>query len=377
MERRSRRAWGPRPQEDVKPRLSSLSAHRVAYRSSNESAEGLTVARSDLLRRLFDSYARADDVGFRRAAKEIIADERHKNHRLLANELEHALGAQRPPGGGDPLTLRPIPKSRDDRHLLRLDKPRRELTELVLSDESRSVLEEIVVENQARSRLTSHALHPRQRLLFLGPPGTGKSAAAHAIAAELSLPVATASLASLTSSFLGDTARNIESVIKFAEQTPCVLLLDEFDVLGQERDQAGDHGEMRRVAATVLQLLEDVHGESLIVATSNHPHMVDTALWRRFDEVIGFDPLNQAQIADLVGLKLRAMHHDLSTHAWAKRMTGLSPAEVEIVCVSAMRHALIAERATVSDSDMHEAASAMRRRRNLVVHSTPGAEDQD
>ncbi|HEY3685094.1 MAG TPA: AAA family ATPase [Streptosporangiaceae bacterium] len=335
------------------------------------------MARSDLLRRLFDSYSRADDVAFRRAASEVIADERRKNHRLLANELERALSAQRPPGGGDPLTLRPIPKSRDDRHLLRLDKPRRDLTELVLSSELRSVVEEIVVENQARSLLTSHALHPRQRLLFLGAPGTGKSATAHAIAAELSLPVATASLASLTSSFLGDTARNIESVIRFAEQTPCVLLLDEFDVLGQERDQTGDHGEMRRVAATVLQLLEDVHGDSLIVATSNHPHMVDTAVWRRFDEVIGFDHLNQAQIADLIELKLRAMHHGLSTRSWAKRMAGFSPAEVEIVCVGAMRHALIADRTTISDTDMREAANAMRRRRNLVARSTPEAEDRD
>ncbi|SLC91033.1 AAA ATPase, central domain protein [Mycobacteroides abscessus subsp. massiliense] len=190
------------------------------------------------------------------------------------------------------------------------------------------------------------------------------------------MPVATASLASLTSSFLGDTARNIESVIRFAEQTPCVLLLDEFDVLGQDRGQVGDHGEMRRVAATVLQLLEDVHGESLIVATSNHPRTVDTAVWRRFDEVVGFDPLDQAQIADLIELKLRAVHHDLSTRLWAKRMAGFSPAEVEIVCVGAMRRALIAERTTVNDYDMGEAASAMRRRRNLMAHSGPETDDQ-
>jgi len=333
------------------------------------------MARSDLLRRLFESYAGADDVAFRRAAKEIIADERHKNHRLLANDLEHALGTQRRPGGGGPLTLRPIPKNRDDRHLLRIDKPRHELAELVLGRESRAVVEEIVVENQARSLLTGHALRPRQRLLFVGSPGTGKSATAHAIAAELSLPVATASLASLTSSFLGDTARNIESVIRFAEQTPCVLLFDEFDVLGQERDQAGDHGEMRRVAATVLQLLEDLNGESLVVATSNHPKMMDTAVWRRFDEVIGFDPLNDAQMTDLVELKLRAIHHDIAVQFWVTQMAGFSPAEVEIVCVAAMRQALLAERTMVNDDDIRQAVDAMRRRRNLIAG--PGSEAED
>ncbi|SIE88257.1 ATPase central domain-containing protein [Mycobacteroides abscessus subsp. abscessus] len=335
------------------------------------------MARSDLLRKLFESYAHADDIAFRRAAKEIIADERHKNHRLLANELEHALGSQRPPGGGDPLTLRPVPKNRDDRHLIRIDKPRHDLVELVLGRESRAVIEEVIAENQARSLLTSHALRPRQRLLFIGAPGIGKSATAHAIAAELSLPVATASLASLTSSFLGDTARNIEAVVRFAEQTPCVLLFDEFDVLGQERDQAGDHGEMRRVAATVLQLLEDLHGESLVVATSNHPKMMDTAVWRRFDEVIRFDRLNEAQMADLVELKLRAFNHEVAVQLWVTQMAGFSPAEVEIVCVAAMRQALLNDRTTVDDDDMRQAANAMRRRRSLIAGPGSDAEDDD
>lgn len=103
------------------------------------------------------------------------------------------------------------------------------------------------------------------------------------MAAELSLPVATASLAALSSSYLGDTGRNVEAVIRFAEQTPSVLIFDEFDVLAQERAQAGDHNEIRRVAAVVLQLLEDLKGESLVVATSNHPRLVDTAMWRRFE----------------------------------------------------------------------------------------------
>lgn len=327
------------------------------------------MARSDLLRRLFAAYARADDVAFRRVAGELIDDERRKNHRLLASELERELNAQRRPGGGEQLTLRPIPKSRDERPLIRLTKPRRELIELVLPPTVQAVIEEIVTENRGRSLLTSHALHPRQRLLFLGSPGTGKSATAHAIAAELSLPVATASLAALTSSYLGDTARNIEAVVRFAEQTPCVLLLDEFDVLGQERDQAGDHGEMRRVAATVLQLMEDVRGESLIVATSNHPQLLDAAVWRRFDELVGFDNLNQTQTAQLITVKLRGAHHEISPRSWAKRTAGLSPAEVELVCLDAMRRALLAGRDGVIDDDMHAALGRMRGRRDLIGHA--------
>lgn len=329
------------------------------------------MARSDLLRRLFAGYAQSNDQEFRRAANDIIADERRKNHRLLANELERALNVNRRPGGEDLLTLRPIPKSRDERPLLRLIKPKRELAELVLAPAVRGVIDEIIEENRRRGDLRSNALYPRQRLLFVGSPGTGKSATAHAIASELSLPVAVASLPALTSSFMGDTARNVESVVRFAEQMPCVLLLDEFDVLGQERAHERDHGEMRRVAATVLQLLEDFHGESLVVATSNHPGLVDSAMWRRFDGLVGFDGLNASQLAELIRLKLRAHPSTIDVREWAERMTGFTPAEVELACFDAMRRTILAGKSEVDDEAMAAATQCLHDRRQLLMGATP------
>lgn len=320
------------------------------------------MARSDLLLKLFTSYSRGDDTEFHSLAREIIADERRKNHRLLASELEHALARTADPVGSRPLTLRPIPKGRDERPLLRLAKPDHELDDLVLDESRREVLRDVVMENLSRATLTSNALRPRQRLLLLGPSGTGKTASAHAIAAELSLPVATASLAGLTSSFLGETARNIEAVIGFAEQVPCVLLFDEFDVLGQERGQSGDHGEMRRVVATVLQLLEDFRGESLVVATSNHPQRVDAAIWRRFDELIVFDLLEQEQLGELVALKLRSIRTAISIPQWSRRLRGRTPAEVELVCLNAMRRTLLTGGQVVDDDAMGAALARMEAR---------------
>ncbi len=333
------------------------------------------MARGDQLRRLFASYGNSDDAGFRKAANELIADERNKNHRLLATELERELNSAQRPGVSQPLTLRPLPKSRDDRPLIRLSKPQRELAELVLPPSVRTVIDEVVAENSSRAALTSHGLRPRQRLLMTGPPGTGKSASAHAIAAELSLPVATASLAAMTASFLGDTAKNIEAVVRFAEQTPCVVLFDEFDVLGQERAHAGDHGEMRRVAATVLQLLEEMHGESLLVATTNRPQHLDTAVWRRFDELIGFGRLNQTQRGELISLKLRAVRTNLSARQWARTLSSLTPAEVELVCVDAMRRMVLAKLDVVDDSMMTAAFHQMRRRRALLGDTAPSGHD--
>lgn len=323
--------------------------------------------RSDLIRQLFVSYAHGDDAGFHQAARELIAEERRQKHRVLAAELEHALLAQRKPGAGQqPLTLRPVPVSRDERPLLRLTKPEHDLAELVLSPTARATIEEIIRENLSRTSLAGHGLRPRQRLLFVGPPGTGKSATAHAIAAELSLPVAVASLAALTSSFLGDTARNIDAVVRFAEQTPCVLVFDEFDVLGQERGQGGDHGEMRRVAATVLQLLDEVRGESVIVATSNHPRLIDAALWRRFDELVIFEELGAAELGELIDLKLRGFPATVSTADRAEELAGLSPAEIELVCRDATRRAVLAQQPAVDDATFGAAMSRIRARRAAI-----------
>jgi SpoVK/Ycf46/Vps4 family AAA+-type ATPase len=243
-----------------------------------------------------------------------------------------------------------------------LIKPEHEIDELVLNPATRQVIIDVMRENASRSTLTSFGLRPRQRLLFIGPPGTGKSAAAHSIAAALSLPIAVASLASLTSSYLGDTSRNLEAVMRFSEQTPCVLLFDEFDVVGQERGQSGDHGEMRRVAAAVLQLLEEAKGESLIIATSNHPQLVDAAIWRRFDELLIFDQLSEDQIAELIEMKLRAMPTQVSFAMWARALRGFSPAEVELTCFHAMRQTVLANQLKVDDAAMGTAVQRMQER---------------
>ncbi|EMD27238.1 hypothetical protein [Amycolatopsis azurea] len=114
------------------------------------------MAHSDLIRRLFASHIQSDDVGFRHAASELIAEERRKNHRLLADELERELNSQQRPGPGLSLTFKAIPKSRDERPLLRLTKPRHELDDLVLTSNVRTLVDEIVSEFRSRSILTSH-----------------------------------------------------------------------------------------------------------------------------------------------------------------------------------------------------------------------------
>ena len=324
------------------------------------------MARSDLLKLLFAAYSRGDDAEFRRAASRIVEDERRKHHELLANDLQQALTRDRRPGAETPLTMQPLPKGRDERPLLSLTKPARELDDLVLSADTANLLRELIEENRSRSVLASHGLRPRQRLLFVGPSGTGKSASAHAIAAELSLPVATVSLAALTSSYLGETARNVESVVRFAERTPCVLLFDEFDAISADRGIGVDHAELRRVVATVLQLLEQMHGESVLVSTSNYPGLLDEAVWRRFDEVAEFKMLSSKALEELIELKLQAVPHRIDTHRWADKLASLAPAEVEAACLHAMRRWALSGVAKLTDDHMAIAADRLEQRNEIT-----------
>lgn len=329
------------------------------------------MARSDLLKLLFAAYSRGDDAAFRDVAGRIVTDERRKRHDLLATDLQAALTRDRRPGVAPVLTMQPLPKGRDERPLLSLAKPQHDLDDLVLDERTTSLLEELIEENRSRTVLASHGLRPRQRLLFIGPPGTGKSASAHAVASQLSLPIATVSLASLTSSYLGETARNVDAVVRFAERTACVLLFDEFDALSTDRGLGSDHAELRRVVATVLQLLEQMHGESVLIATSNHPSLLDTAVWRRFDEVAVFGELPADGVSRLIALKLQSVPQRVNIPLWADRLASLSPAEVEAVCMQALRRWVLGGAKEVTDE--HVAAAVKRIEQRSIIPGILGS----
>jgi len=293
-----------------------------------------------------------DALTFLASAQHLIDDERRKNHTLLARELEAALRDPRGPGGPPVLSLKPVPTGRDEMPLLTLANRGSSSRTWCSTRASRPPCWTWLRRTPTAACSPRTPLRPRQKLLLVGPPGTGKSAAVHAIATELSLPVATVSLAALTSSFLGQTARNIEAVIRFAETTPCVLLLDELDALAAERSAPGDHGEIRRVVATLLQALEHLRGESVVVATTNHPAVLDSAIWRRFDEVIRLGLLDDAGAAQLIRLRTRTVQVTADIDVWAGRLVGLSPAEIELVCLDALRHVVTSSDDTLGDAHL-------------------------
>ena len=155
--------------------------------------------------------------------------------------------------------------------------------------------------------------------MFCGPSGCGKTLTAEVIAGELGRPLTIVRTDSVVSSFLGETAANLRRVFDFVSASPLVALFDEFDALGKEREDASEHGELRLVVNAVLQMLDAYDGRSLVIAATNHEQLLDSAIWRRFEEVLFLKPPTPAQLLRLLTIKLRGVRYDLDINDLAHR----------------------------------------------------------
>lgn len=318
------------------------------------------MAEGRLLRKLISAGARTEDVEFRRAAEEIIREEREKKHHLLANDLERILY-------GDHATPRPrskrtvsndVPKDRErGLPLLDIREPVRGLSDLVLAPEIREMLEDVLRERSKEEVLGTFGLRPATRLLFYGPPGCGKTTAAEALATELGLELATVRLDAVVSSYLGETAANLRKVFDFVDSHRLVVLFDEFDAIGKEREDPSEHGELRRVINGFLQMLDAYRGPSVLIAATNHEGLLDRALWRRFDEVITFDKPTREQLRELLKIKLRAVRTDLPLDRsdFLDLFSGMAHADVERVLVRAIKTMALDGRQFLSEDIVHSA----------------------
>jgi len=299
------------------------------------------MASGRILRQLVKAGSAGDVAAFRQASEAIIQEERQKQHHLLANDLEQILygDAYRPASQAIRGIRERIPADQErGLSLLTLREPTRGLAEIVLSEENQSLIEDILEQHHRADVLRSYGLRPADKILFCGPPGCGKTLTAEVIATELSLPLALIRLDSVVSSYLGETAANLRKVFDFINSTPMVALFDEFDALGKERADASEHGELKRVVNAVLQLLDAYQGKSLIIAATNHEGMLDSAIWRRFEEVLVLGPPTREQLSQLFKIKLRGVRRDFEVddEQVLSLFPDMSYADVERV----LRHAI-------------------------------------
>ena len=310
------------------------------------------------LKELFRAFGSGDELSFRRAATAIIEEEEAKQHVVLARDLRKLLAS-----GEKAVTVwGALPDPPLDRGgewpLAEVRHPCLNVSDLILAPPSLKKLEDVAQEMPSWERLATFGIPQRRRLLFFGPPGCGKSSAAEALATELTVPLLIVRLDSVISSYLGQTATNLRSIFDCAEAGPKVILFDEFDAIGRARDDIAEHGEIKRVVNAFLQMLDGYRGPSLLVAATNHEQLLDSALWRRFDEVVHFPRPTVHQIRALLRKRLRPIRHrGLAIETAASRLKGLPHAAAEAAAWGAMRRTVVAGRGLVQDEDLAESVS--------------------
>ena len=318
------------------------------------------MARGELIKGLLVSYGH--DEEFRAVVEQIISEEEKKNNRVLARSLRKTLnniGATARPGGGLS-RLVPFPDEAND--FIQRVEPAHGPQDILLSPENTKLFLGLIREFRQSDRIRRHGLPVRSKLLFCGPPGTGKTLCAEVFANELGLPFFHVRLDSLISSYLGETATNIRKTFEFARRQPCVLFFDEFDAIARSREEAGEHSELRRVVSSLLIFIEQIEPGGFLVAATNLDGHLDRAVWRRFDEIVWFDAPDESMVRRYLVHAFRNVRTSFDPAGYADRLQGYCYADLERVCVQAMKLSVLGGNKAISDKESREAVRDARRR---------------
>lgn len=170
----------------------------------------------------------------------------------------------------------------------------------LLTGEVEEVLTQLIAERRQSDRLQAMGLTPTRSAIFVGPPGVGKTLTARWLATQLKVPLYVLDLTAVMSSLLGKSGANLRAAIDFAKREPCVLLLDEIDAIAKRRSDDTDVGELKRLVTVILQEVDEWPASSVLLAATNHPELIDPALWRRFDLVVQFKTPNERGVKEAI-----------------------------------------------------------------------------
>ncbi|MCI5208310.1 MAG: ATP-binding protein [Candidatus Electrothrix sp. ATG2] len=315
---------------------------------------------SELIKQLFLSFNNKDNDGFVQAAREYIEREKRKKHNVVARELEKALYQSAGSTNSQRRFRENLPIPRDTEKgfpLLEIQHVDQDFDSLILSQGCKKQLERIIREFKDADILATYNLSYKKKILLCGKPGTGKIFSAQIISSVLNIPLVYIGFDAIISSYLGETAGNLRKVFDFVENGVWIVLFDEFDIIGKKRDDNYEHGEIKRVVNNFLQMLDNFKGDSIILAATNHQNMLDSAIWRRFDAVIDYTLPDEATRRQLFELYLKPIKRDEQLHLddAAKISQGLSPSDIQMIAVEAMKNSIIDARNSLSEDDLNDA----------------------
>lgn len=296
------------------------------------------MARSDLLLSIVRAGAAGDQAALRSSVEAIVADERSKNHNILADRLQRALNtvAVTSPGGR-------VPSSHAGRDTILETEPRQRLEDLILPLPVTHQVGQLVEEQHRADLLRAHGMQPRHRVLLSGPPGNGKTSIAEAIAEALAVQFFTVRYDALVGSYLGETNTRLARLFDYARTVPCVLFFDEFDSIGKERGDVHETGEIKRVVSFLLMQIDQLPSYVVTVAATNHAELLDRAVWRRFQLRLALPQPSRDALAMFLErqFSLWPDNPGMSPETVAKKLGSISYAEALEFCQTVRRQYIL------------------------------------
>ncbi len=322
--------------------------------------------KAELIANIITAHCSGDESKFKAAVDELAADEDRKGNVRVSSLLLAAYKGKKttlikkpdvmsaPEGGFAAQSAGGTFAPRDKDSLLELYdiiRPTVSLDDVVLPANQRKLLLQILQEHNENAKLAEHNLPVANRLLLCGPPGCGKTMTANAIAHELGLPMAYVRLDGLVSSYLGQTSVNLRKVFTSVGTMPIVLFLDEFDAIAKKRDDGNEMGELKRVVTALLQNFDNMPDNVFLIAATNHEHLLDPAIWRRFNYVINFGYPDDEQRAELTGRWLAEyrVEHNLDIKKLTALTVDRSTAQIKELVISVAKRYVTTDKAVTMD----------------------------
>ncbi|MFL9502294.1 AAA family ATPase [Rhodopseudomonas palustris] len=309
-----------------------------------------------------------------RSAGEVMRDLIREAHRQSSKTPVERIAPDSPAraaqfaGGGSPM----LPEAL--RGLLREVEPTRLMSDLVLPAQILADLRDFVSEIHELPLLRSHSLEPRHTLLLIGPPGTGKTSLAGALAKELALPFLTVRYEGLVGSFLGETASRLQEIVDYVSHTPCILFFDEFDSVGKERSDIQETGEIKRVVSSLLLHMDSMPSHCVVVCATNHPEMLDRAVWRRFELRMELPRPGAAELRDWFNRTEKGFGTlGMTSQEFVRLFSGETFSEVEAVTIDARRKVVLSRGQLSPSEAFREAVERWNRRREVGGFAADGS----
>lgn len=316
------------------------------------------MAKADQIKALIRSHAEGDDTRFYAVAMQVAAQAARSGHGRFAQELRELVdrAKERAKAAAASHSPKPIPMVQPRGELAGLftvGYPKTRVADMALEDDLHQRIDRVLLEQRQRNRIREHGFSPLRKLLLVGPPGTGKTMTAAALAGELGLALFTIQLHGLITKYMGETAAKLRLVFDAIQATRGVYLFDEFDALGGQRGSTNDVGEIRRVLNSFLQFLEMDESDSLVIGATNHVQLLDRALFRRFDAVLEYGSPSKKIAVQVMRGRLSLL--DTSEVDWSDAATAadtLSHAEITQACEQAAKNAILQHSTKVRNEEL-------------------------